>query len=122
MSNTDLLDLLQELQRKRSQILRRLLEEHDLAIGSVSVVRRKCGNPGCHCATGEGHQQTLFLFKSDDGQRRCKLVRRADEKRMQRAGEAYRQFRDGLKQLRAIDREEKQVLMAIMETRGIDYE
>ncbi len=122
MSSADLLDRLRKLQRERSRILRRLLEEHELAIGSVSVVRRKCGSPGCHCATGEGHQQTLFLFSGEDGKRRCKLVRRADEKRMQCAGDAYRQFRDGLKQLRALDREEKQILMAIMEVRSISYE
>ena len=112
MATSDLTDSLRELQRRRRLILRRLLPENELAIGSVSVVRRKCGNPRCHCAVGEGHLQTLFLFKTDDGQRRCKLIRRADEERLQRAGEAYRQFRDGLKQLRAIDREEKQILMA----------
>ena len=121
MATTDLTDSLRKLQLKRRLILRRLLAEKELAIGSVSVVRRKCGNAGCHCAAGEGHLQTLFLFKADDGQRRCKLIRRADEERMQRAGEAYRRFRDCLKQLRAIDREEKQILMAIMESRGITY-
>ena len=85
------------------------------------MVNRKCGKPNCHCATGPGHPQTLFLFK-EDGRRKCKLVRRADEHRLQTAGENYRSFRENLKLLRATDREEKQILMALMEIRSIRYE
>jgi hypothetical protein len=98
-----------------------LLQDEELAVGTVSVVNRKCGKPNCHCATGQGHPQTLFLFK-EDGRRRCKLVRRADEHRLQTAGENYRRFRENLKLLRAIDRAEKQILMALMKTRSIRYE
>ena len=123
LSRRKLLASLNQLQQERRRLLRRLKREHELAIGTVSVVNRKCGNPHCHCSEGTGHPQTLFLFKATkEGRRRCKLVRRADEARMLRAGERYREFREDMKQLRAIDLEEKRILMALAEVRAIRYE
>lgn len=114
---------LRQIHQERRHLIRRLKREHELAIGTVSVVERKCGNPTCHCADGPGHPQTLFLFKDDKGgPRRCKLVRRADEARLLRAGERYRVFRKDMKRLRAIDREEKQIFVALAEGRAIRYE
>lgn len=122
MSRKKLLALLRELQQERRRRLRRLTGDHELAVGSVSVVARKCGNPTCGCASGPGHLQTLFLFVGEDGRRRCKLVRRADESRLHKAGERYRAFREDLKQLRAIDRREKEILLALRDQRAISYE
>ena len=120
-SRGHLRESLREIQQKRRQLVRRLSQDQELAVGSVSEVRRKCGNPGCRCARGSGHLQTLFLFKDARGVRRCKLVRRADEQRLLQAGERYRAFREDLKQLRAIDRREKEILMAIRDQRALHY-
>ncbi len=123
MSRAKLLASLRQLHQERRRLIRCLKREHELAIGTVSVVNRKCGNPRCHCVDGPGHPQTLFLFKDEkQGRRRCKLVRRADEAWMLRAGERYREFREDLRQLRAIDLEEKRILMALAEVRAIRYE
>jgi hypothetical protein len=123
MSRAKLLASLHQLHQERRRLIRCLKREHELAIGTVSVVNRKCGNPRCHCVDGPGHPQTLFLFNDEkEGRRRCKLVRRADEAWMLRAGERYREFREDLKQLRAIDLEEKRILMALAEVRAIRYE
>ena len=90
-SRTKLLASLHLLHQERRHLIRRLKREHELAIGTVSTVRRKCGNPSCHCVDGPGHPQTLFLFKEKKlGRRRCKLIRRADETRMLKAGDRYR--------------------------------
>lgn len=113
---------LRELQQERRRLVRRLKREGELAVGSVSLVHRKCGNPNCRCAQGQGHPQTLFLFTDKEGRRRCKFVRRADGPRMLQAGDRYREFRGDLKQLRAIDRREKQILMALLEMQAIHYE
>ncbi len=122
-SRTKLLASLKELHQERRRLIRRLTRTYELAMGTVSVVNRKCGNPNCHCAEGPGHPQTLFLFQDPkEGRRRCKLVRRADEARMLRAGERYREFRGDLKRLRAIDLEEKRILVALAEERAIRYE
>lgn len=122
MSRRKLLDSLRQLQQQRRRLLQRLTREHELALGSVSVVTRKCGNPRCHCASGPGHAQVLFLFNDDQGQRRCKLVRRADEARLLRAGERYREFREDLQRLRAIDQREKQILVAVRDLRALRYQ
>ena len=121
MSSSDLHESLRKLHKERRRLLRHLTQEHELAIGTVSLVRRKCGNPGCRCARGPGHLQTLFLFKDAQGVRRCKLVRRMDEHRLHQAGERYRAFREDLKQLRAIERREKEILMAIRDQRALHY-
>jgi hypothetical protein len=121
-SRTKLLASLQRLHQERQLLIRRLKRKHALAIGTVSMVNRKCGNPSCHCVEGPGHPQTLFLFKDEKtGRRRCKLIRRADETRMLGAGERYREFREDMKRLRAIDLKEKQILMALAEERAIHY-
>lgn len=121
-SRPQLLAALHQIHQERRRLIRRLKQEHELAIGTVSVVSRKCGAPSCRCVEGPGHPQTLFLFKDDkEGPRRCKLIRRADEAQMLRAGERYREFRKDMKQLRAIDLEEKRILMALAEGRAIRY-
>jgi hypothetical protein len=117
-----MLDSLAELHQERRCLIRRLKRDGELALGTVSVVNRKCGNPSCHCVEGPGHPQTLFLFKDAKiGLRRCKLVRRADEARMHRAGARYREFREDVQRLRAIDAQEKRILMALAGERAIHY-
>lgn len=121
-SSTRLYGSLRRLHDERRRLLRLLRRGDELAIGTVSVVRRKCGNSSCHCAQGAGHPQTLFLFKGDDGRRHCKLVRRQDEDRLQRAGRSYREFRDALRRLRAINQREERVLVALIKRRALRYE
>jgi len=122
-SRAQLLASLRQLAQERRRLIRRLTQDHELALGTVSVVHRRCGNPSCHCARGPGHPQTLFLFTDRKlGRRRCQLVRRADEARLLRAGQRYREFRQDLQRLRAIDQQEKQILMALLEARAIRYE
>ena len=106
----------------KRRFLRLLGQTHELAIGTVSIVQRKCGKAGCHCAEGAGHPQMLFLFNDDTGTRRCKLVRREDEKRLLRAARRYREVRAALRQLRAINKREEQILVALVDTRGLKYE
>ncbi len=122
MSRTQLLATLRKLHEERRRLLRRLTAQGELAIGTVSVVHRKCGTPTCHCADGDGHPQVQFLFKDDDGPRRCKLVRKADERRLLRAGERYADFRAALRRLNDITLREREVLMSLRDSRGIRYE
>ena len=122
MSRPQLLASLRQLHQERRRLIRLLTQDHELAVGSVSAVRRKCGKPNCHCAHGLGHPQTLFLFRGEDGKRHCKLIRQADAKRISLAGDRYREFREGLRQLRAINLREEQILMAILEVRALHYE
>ena len=112
---------LRKCEQHRRRILRRLLSEKELAVGTVSWVDRTCGKPGCHCAHGPGHRQMQFLFKDANGRRRCRLVRKADHKRMSLASTRYRAFREGLKELKTIEKEESKILVALRRARQLTY-
>jgi len=112
---------LRNCEQQRRRILRRLLSEKELAVGTVSWVDRTCGKPGCHCAQGTGHRQMQFLFKDASGRRRCRLVRKMDHKRMTQASGRYRTFREGLRELRTIEKEESKILVALRRARQLTY-
>lgn len=122
LSSTKLRRELRALEARRRTLLGRLTGTSELAVGTVSWVDRKCGRAGCHCARGEGHRQMQFLFADADGVRRCKLVRKADHVRLEDANQRYRAFREDLRQLAAIQKREHEILMALMEGRGLRYE
>jgi hypothetical protein len=110
------------LQRERRRLIRLLTSSHELAVGSVARVRRKCGNPRCGCLAGQGHPQTIFLYKDDQGLRRCKMIRRADEVRMHKAGDRYRKWRKALNRLRTIENRQRQIMLAEIKKKAIIYE
>ena len=112
---------LRQLHQARVRLLRLLGQVEELAIGTVSVVRRKCGKSGCHCAQDAGHPQTLFLYRGADGRRHCKLVRRRDEERLLRASRRYRAVRVAFRELRAINQREERILVAQMKVRALKY-
>ena len=122
MSRKRILAVLEKLHRERRQLLGRLSAGHELAVGTVSLVQRKCGNPNCRCAEGDGHAQVQFLFKDEDGPRRCKLIRKADEDRFLRAGECYTEFRADLRRLNDINSSERKILMSLRDLRAIHYD
>jgi len=111
-----------DLERERRRLLRFLASPQELAVGTVARVRRKCGNPRCRCLSGQGHPQTIFLFKDTQGRRRCKLIRRADEARLHKAGDRYRKCRKALSRLRTIENRQRQILLAEIKERAIIYE
>lgn len=116
------LNILFSLERKRSRIIQEMNCLNEYAIGSVSKVTRKCGKKNCRCATGDGHIQTLFLFKGSNGKRICKLIRREDEDRMLSAGENYRRYKDNERELKDINDKIVEILYQIMEEQAVVYE
>jgi hypothetical protein len=108
------------LHRERRRLIRVLESTAPLAVGSVARVHRRCGNPRCGCRDGKGHAQVLFLSKAGM-KRRCQLVRRADEKMMLEASRRYRAWRDAWRKLRAIENRQKEIWLAEMKKRGIQY-
>jgi hypothetical protein len=112
---------LHELERRRREILRRLWGRDELAVGTVSWVERSCGRAGCHCAEGQRHRQLQFLSKAGNGRRRCQIIRKADHGRLLRASARYKAIRAYARDLKAIQDEEAEILMALMEARQITY-
>ena len=112
---------LQDLQKNRQDLLRTLQDPSPLLIGTVYDVLRRCGNPSCHCANKPTHRQTLLLY-TKQGKRHCRFVRKKDVREVQKAWMRYQEFRRALRQIRAINRREWDLLLAQMKKRAVAYE
>jgi hypothetical protein len=49
------------LRAKRKRLLAKLPDRERILRGSIVERYRKCGKPGCHCATGKGHGPAYYL-------------------------------------------------------------
>lgn len=80
---------------RREDWLAELVEaaEHMLW-GSLQEVYRRCGRPGCHCATGEKHGPAFYLSRSEQGRSRLIYVPDALHDDVERGVEAYRRYRE----------------------------
>ncbi len=87
---------------------RRSAEEPLVLRGSLIVLRRRCGKPGCHCATGDPHE-TPALSYSVEGRTRMLTLGGVELSEVQAAiaryeaarGELERQARASIEALRA---------------------
>jgi len=59
--------------RALAELLRLLARREPMVQGSLYVLRRKCGKPGCHCAGGEPHASWV-LSRSESGRTRIHSV------------------------------------------------
>lgn len=110
------------LELRRRALLRLLLGDEEVVLGTVSEVQARCGKPGCRCARGrQGHPQVRLLY-AEGGRRRCKLVRKDDEERIRSAGKRYRRLKTALRELATLDSRELRLLRDILKGRGLRYQ
>ena len=112
---------LRSLEQRRARLLGKLCDDEPLLVGSLSRVKRTCGKPTCHCATTPAHEAWV-LATTQDARRRCQVVRFADVEDVRRRVGIYRAFRTGLRELEAINREERALLRGLMEDRDMPYD
>lgn len=111
---------IESLQARRRALLRVLTQGEPIVIGNVYDVMRRCGNSSCHCAVKPAHRQTLLIYV-EGGKRRCKFVRKADADRIKTAWERYRGCKKALREFRALQKRELEVLRGQIEARRIFY-
>jgi hypothetical protein len=58
--------------------------------GSLVTLRRRCGKPSCHCATGQQRHEALALSYSDSGRTRVVMLAETDVAAVTAALERYR--------------------------------
>ncbi len=112
---------IQKLERERARILEGLVVREPLVRGSLSRVKRTCGKEGCHCAKKPAHEAWV-LMSTQQGERRCQVVRQEDIEVVRDRVEIYRAFRAALRRLQAIQSEEGPLLRGILEERAEPYE
>ena len=66
--------------------------------GSLIVLRRRCGKPTCHCASGEGHPIWFLTFMSE-GKRRVERIPKEWADDVRQRVEAGRRFQDALREV-----------------------
>src|SRR3990172_12388825 len=98
--------MLRSLEHRRARLLELLFEDEPLLVGGLSLVKRTCGKPTCHCATTPAHEAWV-LATTRAAARRCQVVRLADVEDVRRRVGIYRAFRTALRALEAIEREER---------------
>lgn len=62
-----------KLRQKKYAILRDLRLPPDALPGSMSLVHRRCGTAGCHCAKGKGHPQWQLTYMTE-GKKRVQWI------------------------------------------------
>jgi hypothetical protein len=112
---------LRSLEERRARLLDTLCDDEPLLVGSLSLVKRTCGKPTCHCATTPAHDAWV-LATTRDARRRCQVVRLADVEDVRRRVDLYRSFKKALRGLDAIGREQTTLLRGLMEGRNVPYD
>jgi hypothetical protein len=116
-----LLRKLDALEARRGRILQLLTDDAPLLVGSVSLVKRTCGKPTCHCAERPAHAAWV-LATTEGGRRRCQVVRQADVEDICQRVTAYKDFRRALREFDATHREEIALLRGLQGNRDVRYE
>jgi hypothetical protein len=62
--------------------------------GSLGAVYRRCGNKGCHCATGEKHGPVFYLTRNEDGRTRNIYIPAELRAEVEAGVAAYRRYRE----------------------------
>jgi hypothetical protein len=95
--------------RRRKELLKILLADEPLLVGTVYDTLRRCGNPTCRCAERPTHRQTLLVF-TKAGRRRCRFVRQAVAAHLRKAADRYRVCRQALREFRTLQNRERGLL------------
>jgi hypothetical protein len=113
---------LRALRNAADNILNQLADTRPIIIGTLSLVKRRCGSPRCRCARGEGEgHATWTLLTKYQGKRRCQVVRKKDLEKVRRRVERYQTLKAAIRQLKATDSEIYRTLRRLLEQRNEIY-
>ena len=86
------------LRQRKFQLLRQFDLPPDLLPGSLSLTHRRCGQPTCHCASGQGHPIWYLTFMVK-GKKRVEHIPREWVEEVRRLVEGGRQFKDAVSEV-----------------------
>lgn len=91
-----------ELEAQRAVLLRQLRQAGPLVEGSIAMVARKCGSPGCPCAQGAATHQAMILCKKVNGRSVATYVPKALWSQVREWNREHKKIKRVLKNLSAI--------------------
>ncbi len=92
------LPILRGLIKRRNARLRKLPSLSPFVAASLVTIRRRCGQPNCHCASGEGHPATILSFK-EDGKPRTAYVPVDKIEEVKQWVENYKELKELIKEI-----------------------
>ena len=113
-------DKLRSTQTERKRLLSIFYHDEKLIAGSYAEVLIRCGKPTCHCYEHGGHFATR-LSRWVNGKLKTKIVRVADRGWVKSASDRYKAHKNALKKLRALQKDELEILNRIVKMKTIDY-
>jgi len=90
------------LRQRKFQLLRQFSIPPGLLPGSLSRTHRRCGQPTCHCASGQGHPIWFLTFMAG-GKKRVERIPQDWVEQVQRLVAAGRQFKDAVAEVFALN-------------------
>ena len=90
--------------------------------GSIYSTYKKCGNKRCRCAKGELHGPFNYISKRVDGKTILTFVRKADENKITKEAENYREYIKVIAGLNKLDKKIYDNVKKIKEAKTKDYE
>lgn len=109
-----------ELQRQKA--ITYLLSPKDMVSGSIYATYKKCGNKKCRCAKGELHGPFNYISKRVDGKTILTFVRKADESKITKEAQNYREYIKVIAKLNKLDKKIYDNVKKIKEAKTKDYE
>lgn len=121
-STENALHELEILESQRRELFLDLAQATPFVVGTLTVVRRTCGKPYCHCSKqGDPGHPTSVLQTGPAGRRRCQVVRKGALESVRRKVELYRSYREGLRRLRQLEAAEWKLLKTLIALRDEGY-
>ena len=93
-----------KLEEERNRLLRNLTSGRPLIASTLSEIRTKCGNPNCHCASGEKHISYL-LTRREEGKTKTTYVPVELVDDVKKWVEEYRRLKESVKEITVIGEE-----------------
>ena len=84
------------LRQRKHVLMQRFKIPDGLLPGTICVSYRKCGNPNCHCASGDGHESWSWTFMVD-GKKRVEHVPADKLEEIRTRIEQGREFQDAVR-------------------------
>lgn len=95
-----------DLKRRRKQLLRKLPPLDTVLRGSLIERYKRCGNPRCKCATGQGHGPKYYLSVSHAGKSpQMDYVPQAEHAVVSEYLDSYARVREILEEISQINHE-----------------
>ena len=86
------------LEAERARLVADLLSSEPLIAASLSLVKRTCGRPTCHCAKSPSHEAWVLQTYAK-GKQRCQVVRQADTEEVSARVACYKKLRAAITRL-----------------------